>query len=469
MANTSVTYAGTGAQVNFTVPFPFISRSHVKVFVNGAEVLQPSIWYWVSDSQITFRNAPTSGAGIVIRRVTPGDTRLVDFQNGAVLTEADLDLSANQIFYLAQEAKENYAELVNNELTRIATAEGIVETDPDLMIASLVDTMLADAAANTLQAAVGDIALNGEVILDIQTKLDGSIEVIDLIGAFNGTQTAFLLDTTKVKLGTLDTDPTFATTLTTLEAADSANSASITTISTVTIPGIESDVTALGARYGVTLNVNGYITGFAINAGAESGTFVVLADKFAVVDPSGDPGETEFVPFSVAGGVVTMQNVQINGNLVVDGTITNTQLGSKAATELSFTTNTASTEIVTENSWTAIDSVTVTTAATDAVEVNAIIGGFTNNTYGTGGNLQYRIRRFSGATPIQILGGTDQQWHDETGDRWERDWQRTGVRFETPGAGTWTYKVEFYVPSAMSGTYFVNDHQMMVKVFKKST
>lgn len=330
MANTSVTYAADGVSTGpYTIPFPYIAQSHVKCKVDGNEVLNPSIWYFATDSTVVFRNAVPDGSAIYFYRQTPGDTRLVDFQNGAVLTEQDLDLAIDQVFYLAQEAKENYAELVNNETFRIGTSQGINTTDPDEMIASLVDTLLADAAAATLQAAVGDIELNGEVILDIQTKLDGSIEVIDLIGAFNGDQSAFLLDTTKVKLGTLDTDPTFASKITTLEAADAANSASITTIQTVTIPGIQSDVTTaqsdilsnagdistaqsdittldgrtttaesdidaaesnistLQARYGVALTVNNYVTGFVQNNDGTSGNFAVLADKFAIVEPAG--------------------------------------------------------------------------------------------------------------------------------------------------------------------------------------
>ena len=309
MANTSVTYAADGVSTGpYTIPFPYIAQSHVKCKVDGNEVLNPSIWYFATDSTVVFRNAVPDGSAIYFYRQTPGDTRLVDFQNGAVLTEADLDLAIDQVFYLAQEAKENYATLVNNEVFRIGTAQGINTTDPDEMIASLVDTLLADAAAATLQAAVGDIELNGEVILDIQTKLDGSIEVIDLIGAFNATETAFLLDTTKVKLGTLDTDPTFASKITTLEAADAANSASITTIQTVTIPGVQSDldvaeaslavaeadidaaesnITGLLARYGVALTVNNYVTGFVQNNDGTTGNFAVLADKFAIVEPAG--------------------------------------------------------------------------------------------------------------------------------------------------------------------------------------
>lgn len=483
MANTSVTYAADGVSTGpYTIPFPYIAQSHVKCKVDGSEVLNPSIWYFATDSTVVFRNAVPDGSAIYFYRETPGDTRLVDFVNGAVLTEADLDLAIDQVFYLAQEAKENYATLVNNETFRIGTSLGITETDPDLMIASLVDTLLADAAAATLQAAVGDIELNGEVILDIQTKLDGSIEVIDLIGAFNADESAFLLDTTKVKLGTLDTDPTFASKITTLEAADATNSASITTINTVTIPGVQADAdaaqsdataalvdtAALEARYGVALNVNGYVTGFVQNNDGTSGTFVVLADKFAIVDPSGDPAETEFVPFSVSGGVVTMQNVQINGNLVVDGTIDNDQMANKAVTDVYVGTATASTEVF-EGVYNVLDSFTVTTGANDVVEMNGRTS-FLNTSYVSSGNLTFRWRRFNGATPIQIIGATDTRKHDESASSGDylrvRDHYVT--RFEKPGAGTWTYKFELYIPTAMSGSYYAQDYQIWGKHFKKA-
>ena len=40
---------------------------------------------------------------VLIKRETPTNARLVDFQDGSVLTESDLDKSADQNFFIAQE------------------------------------------------------------------------------------------------------------------------------------------------------------------------------------------------------------------------------------------------------------------------------------------------------------------------------------------------------------------------------
>lgn len=268
MADTSVTYTGDDATVNFSVPYPYILATHVYVYVNDIIRLDPSDYAWSDSATITFVTAPAQDDSIYIKRATPGDSRLVNFQNGAVLTEAELDMSANQNFYLAQEAKENYADLLNAEMVRIGTPSGITSTDPVEWIDSAIDTMLADATAAALQARVTDIDDNGQAIIDIAVR-----------------------------------------------------------------------TTDMEAYYGVTLNVNGYITGFSQFNDGVSGSFVILADKFAIVDPSGDPAEPEFVPFSVAAGVVTMQNVIISGDLFVGGAISGGDIGTDAVDNTHIATN----------------------------------------------------------------------------------------------------------------------------------
>lgn len=178
MASTSVTYSADGVTTDFPINFPFIQRDHVKVYVDTIEMATPLYWSWVTDSLISFVDPPAFDSAVVIRRETPGDTRLVNFQNGAVLTEADLDLSADQNFYIAQESYENYAQLVLNELMRIGTPNGIVETTPDAIIAGLVEKMLEDASAATLQTRVNDIDANAEAILTLSTGLQVQINTL---------------------------------------------------------------------------------------------------------------------------------------------------------------------------------------------------------------------------------------------------------------------------------------------------
>ena len=75
MANSFVQYTGTGSQTAYSVTFPYISQSHVKVLVNDIVVNNYS---WPNTSQITFAAAPANGPTITIKRSTPS-APLVDF------------------------------------------------------------------------------------------------------------------------------------------------------------------------------------------------------------------------------------------------------------------------------------------------------------------------------------------------------------------------------------------------------
>ena len=66
----------------------------------------------------------------------------------------------------------------------------------------------------------------------------------------------------------------------------------------------------------MTLNSNGYVTGFSQNNDGTTGTFKILADKFTIIDPSDSAGEAGTQVFDITGGVVT-----INGSLVVNGSL----------------------------------------------------------------------------------------------------------------------------------------------------
>ncbi|WP_316214288.1 host specificity factor TipJ family phage tail protein [Bradyrhizobium sp. SZCCHNR2032] len=75
------------------------------------------------------------------------------------------------------------------------------------------------------------------------------------------------------------------------------------------------------AQYAVTLNSNGYATGFnLVNGGAGKSAFVVVADKFQVQYP-GLNGSAP-VPVFTIGAINGVASIGISGNLLVDGSIT---------------------------------------------------------------------------------------------------------------------------------------------------
>lgn len=100
MALSYTQFIGDGVTRNFNITFPYISRTHVVARVNG-EVVP---YTWLSDNTVQLQTAPVATAVIDVRRQTPRTELLVDFVDGSTLVETDLDLSALQVFYLAQEA-----------------------------------------------------------------------------------------------------------------------------------------------------------------------------------------------------------------------------------------------------------------------------------------------------------------------------------------------------------------------------
>ena len=97
--NARVSYTANGSNATFAITFAFLDSTHVKVFLDGVATTAFS----VSGSNVIMNSNPANGVVVMIKRETPTDARLVDFQDGSVLTESDLDKSADQNFFIAQE------------------------------------------------------------------------------------------------------------------------------------------------------------------------------------------------------------------------------------------------------------------------------------------------------------------------------------------------------------------------------
>ena len=100
MALSYAQYPGNGSQQTFAVPFPYLKRADIQVRVN----LDLVSFTWDDNQTIRVAPAPAAASVIEIRRFTQRDTRVVDFSDGSVLTETELDLANIQVFYIVQEA-----------------------------------------------------------------------------------------------------------------------------------------------------------------------------------------------------------------------------------------------------------------------------------------------------------------------------------------------------------------------------
>lgn len=84
--------------VNIT--WPFISQADVIATVEGS----PVDLTWTGASQVTFAAAVASGDAWVVYRETSIQDAVVDFTDGSVLTESDLDTAHKQLRFSLQEA-----------------------------------------------------------------------------------------------------------------------------------------------------------------------------------------------------------------------------------------------------------------------------------------------------------------------------------------------------------------------------
>ena len=109
-ATTSVTHTGNGSTNAFAIPFSFLADSEVDVTVAG--VLKTiTTHYTISGSTVTFTsgNTPANGAAVKFQRDTNISAKKVDFQDGSVLTETDLDTNSDQVLFAQQEITDKLA------------------------------------------------------------------------------------------------------------------------------------------------------------------------------------------------------------------------------------------------------------------------------------------------------------------------------------------------------------------------
>jgi hypothetical protein len=119
-----ITYTGTGSQRVFTFPFPYMSASDIYVFVNGISVP----YTYVNGSTISCALAPFAGSSVQIRRITQKEVTPVNFADGSVLLESDLDTLSTYTLYVAQEGSELDTRITNMENTIFGLGGGIPGT-----------------------------------------------------------------------------------------------------------------------------------------------------------------------------------------------------------------------------------------------------------------------------------------------------------------------------------------------------
>ena len=104
---TYVDYTATAAQTDFAFSFPYLEDSHVTVEIDGVVQLTSAYSIVTTPStKVVLNVGATAGQIVRVRRKSQPDTNLVDFVNGSVLTESELDRAYQHNRFLNEEIAE---------------------------------------------------------------------------------------------------------------------------------------------------------------------------------------------------------------------------------------------------------------------------------------------------------------------------------------------------------------------------
>jgi hypothetical protein len=125
-------YPGDGSTVTWDFNFAggYISQTHVKVRVTSSDGTDSYPEFsWTGPSTIQVTPAVPTGAVLTIYRDTPKDKPIADFNDGAVVSEVNLDVNARQAVFVAAEARD-IADAGNIQAIVVPERSGVSTTLP---------------------------------------------------------------------------------------------------------------------------------------------------------------------------------------------------------------------------------------------------------------------------------------------------------------------------------------------------
>lgn len=291
MANTYVDYTATSSQTDFAFTFPYLKDTHVIVSIDGNEydvnstgagnfsiVTSPS-------TLVRLDTGATTGANVRVKRdslgLTQNESAIVDYTDGSVLIEKDLDDAYLHNFYLSQEAVEGVSgglSLDSSVTNWDANNKKIINVgDPtntkDATNKDYVDTQISNTVTGSTTEAqkwtfTGDntateFTFSPAISLDSDTAYTVAID-----GVLQEPTTAYTIDADTDKITFTSAPPTSANvvviargysvpvtsgagTVTSVVAGNGLSGGTITTTGTVSIPTSGGDLNVNSGKVGI--------------------------------------------------------------------------------------------------------------------------------------------------------------------------------------------------------------------------
>lgn len=198
MAYSWTDVVASAGQQNFAFSIPYLSRDHIHVYINGEET---TAWSFLMAQVVRLDSGAALNDTVRIRRITPIDEPIVDYNNGSLLGEAQLDASALQSLYTVQESDDNASNTIhaNAQLRWDALGRRIINIgtpveNGDAVNKEFADDVLTEAqtsasTASAQAAAAAASAAAAEAALASVTNLSATSTTSTLIGTGSKTFT----------------------------------------------------------------------------------------------------------------------------------------------------------------------------------------------------------------------------------------------------------------------------------------
>ena len=312
MANARIAHLNLDGSTNqFDVTFPYISKSHVIVKVDGAAT---TAFTFLTDTRIQITSTPAAGSDVIITRESSPATRLVDYQTGSILSESVLDTDSLQAFYLAQEANDvkelvlnvndanNQWDATSKRITNVANPTA----DQDAATKVYADSQSALAAASATAAAASETAAASSATAAASSQTAASASATSAATSANtastfagtqtvdrfsgtGSQTAFTMSSTP------STENNTSVYISGVYQQKNTYSISGTTLTFSTAPPAATDNIELVHQSTMSTGVNPTIASVTTGAPGSNAAVTLSGSTLSFTIPRGDTGAASTV------------------------------------------------------------------------------------------------------------------------------------------------------------------------------
>ena len=114
MAQTVQQYTGNGSTTLYSIPFPYIESTDIKVKLNGIDT---TAFTFANATTIQFNSPPANLVNIVIFRQTDDSNSKATFSAGSALKATDLNSNFQQNLFINQETVNQAASTLGTTFT----------------------------------------------------------------------------------------------------------------------------------------------------------------------------------------------------------------------------------------------------------------------------------------------------------------------------------------------------------------